>query len=209
MVIYTSASLALYCSHCGKIHTHNICRFSLNSCNQIELRCSCGNMQAKISSARKDQFFLTIYCELCRKNHVLCVNLTHSGASELRKLYCANNNLELGFVGKRQLIEQTLERHRYAVNRALPDQSGTDNENSQVLLDVLNRVHDIAESGGVRCNCGSAAIRAEVLASCIELRCQTCGASVALAARNDMDLARLDEVKNIELSLSCHSRQTY
>ncbi|KYZ78243.1 hypothetical protein AXX12_01485 [Anaerosporomusa subterranea] len=209
MVIYTSAALALYCSHCGKIHTHNICRFSLNACNQTELRCSCGHMQAKISPARKDQFFLTIYCELCRKNHVLCVNFTHSGASELRKLYCANNNLELGFVGKRQLIEQTLERHRYAVNRALPDQSGTDNENSQVLLDVLNRVHDIAESGGVRCNCGSAAIRAEVLASCIELRCQTCGASVALAARNDMDLARLDEVKNIELSLSCHSRQTY
>lgn len=209
MVINTSATLAFYCAHCGKIHTHTISRFSLDTCHPVELRCSCGHLQAKIFPARKGRLFLSIYCELCRKNHVLCVNYKHSDTAELRKLYCANNNLELGFVGNRQLIEQTLEQHRYAVNRALPDQSGTDNENSQVLLDVLNRVHDIAENGGVRCNCGTAAIRAEVLAACIELRCQACGARVTLAARNEMDLARLEEVKTIELSLSCHSRRTY
>jgi hypothetical protein len=209
MVIYSCVTLALYCSHCGKIHTHDICRFSLKACNQAELHCSCGHMQAKISPARESQFFLTLYCELCRKNHVLCIDFKHSGAFELRKLYCAENNLELGFAGDHQLIEQTLECHRYAVNHALPDQSGTDTENSQVLLDILNRVHDIAEIGGVSCNCGSTAIRANVLASCIELRCQSCGASVALAARNEMDLARLEEVKTIELSSPWHSRQTH
>lgn len=209
MVIDTTTTLALYCSHCGKIHLHTVCRFSLHADKQAELCCSCGHMQARVAPARKGQFFLTLYCQLCHKQHVLCVSYRQSGVSEPRKLYCAKNNLELGFAGDRELIERTLEQHRYAVNHALPDQSGNDgadNENSQVLLEVLNKVHDIAENGGVHCSCGSSAIRARVLASCIELRCQACGASVTLDARNEMDLARLADIKTIHLSRSCHSR---
>ncbi len=209
MVISTGAALALYCSHCGKIHIHELCRFSLNTGSHNELRCSCGHLQARISPARKSQSLLTLYCELCKKNHVLCIDFKHAAASELCKLYCAEDNLEMGFFGSRHIVEQTLEQDHYAVTRFLPDQSGTDPENSQVLLAVLNRVHDIAEIGGVHCACGCASIKARVLTSCIELRCQSCGAYVALAARSEKDLVRLDATKTIELSPSCHSRQTH
>lgn len=209
MAISTGATLALYCSHCGNIQIHHLCRFSLNIRSHVELHCSCGHLQAKISPARKSQSLLSLYCDLCRKDHVLCIDFKRADADELCKLYCIEENLELGFFGNRHLVEQTLEQDKSATNRFLPDQPGADNENSQVLLAVLNRVHDIAEFGGVYCTCGSVSIKAKVLTSSIELRCQSCGAYVTLAARSEVDLARLDAAKTIELSLSCHSRQTY
>ena len=209
MVICTVATLALYCSHCGKIHTHDVSRFSLKACNRAELQCNCGHILAKIYYSRGTYFLLTLYCELCRKDHVLFIDYRQSGSAKLRKLYCRENNLELGFSGSRQLIEQTLERHRSEVNRALPDLTSSDNENSQVLLDILNRVHDIAENGGVVCHCKRSSIRAEVLPACIELRCQNCGAFEVVSARNEADLARLESIEIIELSSSRHSRQTH
>lgn len=209
MVICTVTTLALYCSHCGKIHTHDVSRFSLKACNRAELQCNCGHVLAKISSYRGSYFLLTLYCELCRKNHILSIDYRQSGSAKLSKLYCGENNLELGFSGNRQLIEQTLERHRSEVNRALPDLTSSDNENSQVLLDILNRVHDIAENGGVVCHCGTSAIRAQVLPACIELRCQNCGACETVLARNEADLSRLESIKMIELASSRHSRQTH
>ncbi|MDU4961219.1 MAG: hypothetical protein E6X17_11235 [Sporomusaceae bacterium] len=206
MVLAATTTLALYCSHCGKIHLHTVCRFELHALKTAELCCSCGHVQARVAPARNGQFFLTLYCQLCRKQHVLCVSYRHNGAVEPRKLYCADNNLELGLAGERQLLEQTLDRHRYAVNHASQDPTGAESENSQVLLDVLNKVHDIAENGGVHCSCGSSAIRARVLTACIELRCLACGAAATLAARNETDLARLADMKTIDLSRSCHSR---
>jgi len=166
-------------------------------------------MLAKILFSRGNKFFVTVYCELCRKNHVLSIEYRRTGSTELRKLYCGENNLELGFVGSRRLIEQTLERHRSAVNRALPDLSSPETENSQIMLDILNRVHDIAESGGVICRCGGEAIRAQVLHACIKLQCQNCGAHAIVSARNEADFERLESVQRIELSLSCHSSQTH
>ena len=209
MVIHTDATLALYCSHCGKIHTHDISRFAIKANRQVELSCKCGHIEASIAVAGGAQFFLTIYCELCRKEHVLCIGYRRSDLAEIRKLYCPKNNLELGFVGRRPLIEQLLEQHRSAVNRVLPDQSNLENDNSQILLDILNRVHDIAETGGVTCNCGCAIIRAEVLPAGIEVRCQNCGANAAFSARNEADLMCFESVKLIKLSLPCHSRQTH
>lgn len=209
MVISTVASLALYCSHCGKIHTHDVSRFSLKACGQVEISCTCGQMLAKASFAQKGQFFLTVYCELCRKNHVLSIKWLGTCLSELRKLYCMKNNLELGFVGDYKLVEQTLEQHRSAVNRALPDQYTSDAEDSQILLDVLNRIHDIAERGGITCRCGSTAIRAQVLPVCIELRCQACGSYETLSATSETDLSRLESMERIELSLPYHSRKSH
>ena len=208
MVIHTVATLALYCSHCGKIHTHDVSRFSLKACNRAELHCNCGHMLAKIRFSRGGNFLITVYCELCKKNHVLTIEYKHNASEELHKLYCRNNNLELGFVGSRRLIDQTLERHRSAVNRALPDLTSPDNENSQIMLDILNKVHDIAENGGVICRCGGDSIRAQVLHACIKLQCQNCGAHAVFSARSEADFERLKSVQVIELSLPCHSSQT-
>lgn len=209
MVIQAAATLALYCSRCGKIHTHDIELFSLRSKKRVELCCSCGHKQAVISAVKRGQVLLTVFCELCRENHVLVIDFRHICAAELQKLYCMTNNLELGFVGDRRLIEQTIERHRSEVNRALPDRFTPDTENAEVMLDILNRLHDIAEKGGVTCCCGSTSIRATVLPCRIELRCQTCGAYETFSACNDVDLARVESVELIELSLPYHSRRTH
>lgn len=208
MVIYTEATLALYCSHCGKIHTHDVSRFSLKACTQDELHCTCGHKLAKILFSRGNYFLLTLYCELCRKDHVMPISYRQA-ASKVNKLYCRNNNLELGFSGDRQVIDQTLERHRTEVNRVLPDVSSSDNENSQLLLDILNRIHDLAEGGGIVCHCGTSSIRAQVLPACIELRCQNCGSYEIVSARNEADLTRLEAADTIELSSSRHTSQTH
>lgn len=209
MVIYTDATLALYCTRCGKIQTHLISPFTLNPSGRAKLNCQCGHKQGEICVSSHGQFLLTVFCELCQRNHVLCFSNRYTDTGIVQKLYCMKHNLELGFVGECRLIEQTIEWHKSAVNYPLPDPNSPDSDNPEVMLDLLNRVHDIAERGGVTCRCGRALIRAEVFSSYIELRCQTCGAYETFSARTESDLARVESAQLIELSLPCHSRKTH
>lgn len=207
MVICTAITLALYCSRCGKIQAHDISRFQLHSSKRRELSCSCGQKQAMISDACHQQFLLDIFCDLCGRNHVLCIQSRHFGDTELRKLYCAQNNLELGLIGNRRCIEETIENHKHAVVNSVPEQSSDEIvENPQIMLDVLNRVHDIAEKGGVTCRCGSPAIQADIMPHSIELYCLTCGAYQLIPAQGETDLAFMESVERIELPPSRHFR---
>lgn len=209
MVVTTVTTLALYCPHCGKINIHDVSQFVLNTEQQIELQCSCGCTQAKVVPAKGKRFFLRLYCKLCRQYHMFTLSYRGSSSDSLHKLYCHAYNLEIGFIGIRSLVEQTLAEHRSAVEQSVPVLAPVENENPELLLAVLNRLHDIAETGGIACCCGCNSIRAEVFALCIELNCQTCGASLSVAAATEADLARLKNVERIELQPLCHLGQIY
>ncbi len=216
MIIVAVATLALYCPRCGKIQTHDISRFDQNKAGSRALLCSCGQVQATISGARHRQYLLNIPCIVCQTNHIICLDSRSffpvgtddtALSNKVEKIYCPEENIELGFVGDRPVIQQTIAEHKQEFDRLVQedefeyDDCGYDEyvENPQVMFEILNKVHDIAEKGGVFCRCGSLSIEAEVLPECIELKCRQCGSRQIIPAQSDQDLTQAELLETIEL----------
>lgn len=219
MVISAVATFALYCPRCGKLQLHDVSRFNLKMAESHVLRCSCGQVQATITSARHHQYILSIPCVSCNTNHVVCLDSRRFLGSEehqktLSKIYCPVENLELGFAGNRNSIEFFMNEHRQEVERLAREMYKNEYseydesiENPQIMLEVLNRVHDIAETGQVHCRCGSSAIEAMIMPECIELYCRSCGAQMAIPAVCEQDLEKVQRQATIELIPSCYSKR--
>ncbi|MPN01825.1 hypothetical protein SDC9_149037 [bioreactor metagenome] len=202
MIIGTAATLALYCPRCGKIENHDISRFVMKNSVRLDLSCSCGQIQATLTACRH-QYLLNIPCLVCQTNHVIRLNKKEFWHTEFDKIYCAQENLELGFIGQRKIIEKTIADHKREFDSIIHemdfDDYGEYIENPSLMLEILNRVHDIAEHGGIFCRCGSSAVEINLLPDGIELRCVHCGGHKVIDARREQDLALINTLEVIEL----------
>lgn len=208
MVIRTEATLALYCPHCGKLHMHSFNRFNLPGTAKRELVCSCGQIQAAISSVGRRQYLLDIPCVLCETTHKVCIDARRFWRAEADKLYCAEENIELGLFGRSRIIEKTFADHKNELDQ-LPREAEYDDEhidNPQVMFGIFNRIHDMAEQGDISCRCGQFAIDAEVLPNCIELTCRQCGSRRVVPALTDSDLEQVKSWEFIQLIPQRRSR---
>ncbi|MEN6414842.1 MAG: hypothetical protein ABFC84_19050 [Veillonellales bacterium] len=208
MVIHTVTTMALYCPRCGKLQKHDISRFSANQPFQRELYCSCGQWQASFSSACRRQYLLRIPCTVCQSHHIICLDSKQFWRAQMEKIYCGQENLEIGFIGDRKIIEHTIADHKREIDNAIremdSDEYGENIENPRVMLEILNRVHDIAEKGGVYCQCGSAAVEIVVLPNGVELVCAQCGTRLLVPAQDEQDILYLAAMDSIELMSQCH-----
>ncbi|MBP2626555.1 MAG: hypothetical protein H6Q68_1266 [Firmicutes bacterium] len=211
MVINTVSTLALYCSRCGKIHMHNISRFNLKSTMQRNLLCSCGQIQATITSSGERQCLLDIPCVLCQTNHVICLDSKRLWRAEIDKIYCVQENFELGFIGARQVIAEFVNKYKVEFEKLASDMDEYDDyiQNPQVMLETLNKIHDMAEKGGLHCRCGSSAIGAEVLPGGIELECAQCGGQLLIPAQSEQDLTYIEALEDIEIISLRRSRHKH
>ncbi|MDD4600286.1 hypothetical protein SDC9_22936 [bioreactor metagenome] len=212
MVIGTAATLALYCPRCGKIQKHDISRFALRDSVRIDLACSCGQIQATLTACRH-QYLLNIPCLVCQMNHIISLNKKKFWHTNFEKIYCARENLEMGFIGQKEKIEQKIADHKREfdsmVHELDVDDYGEYIENPPVLLEILNRVHDIAERGHIVCHCGKSAVEINLLPDGIELSCAHCGSHKIIEARREQDLAYIASLEKIELVAERRSHQKH
>lgn len=200
MLINTVATLALYCSRCGQIQMHDLSRFTLKSLVGCELSCSCGQRQATIVGVGHGQCLLDVPCVVCETSHIICIGMLEFGRKKVTKMYCTAANLELGFWGDHQAIEQAIADQRREFDSIIRDVAHDDYiENPQIMFEVLNKIHDIAERGEVYCRCGGNIIEAEVQPGYVELVCAQCEGRRAIAARTEADLVAVTTMATIEL----------
>lgn len=210
MIIGAVATLALYCPRCGKIQNHDVSRFIMKDSARLDLYCSCGQLQAVFTACRH-QYLLNIPCLVCQTNHVISLDKKKFWHAKFEKIYCVQENLELGFFGKRNLIEKMLADHKREfdslVHEMAFDDYGEYIENPLIMLEILNRIHDIAENGGIFCSCGSTAVEINLLPDGIELSCIHCGAQKIIDARREQDLTLINSLEVIELISGRRSHQ--
>ncbi len=213
MVINTVSTLALYCSRCGKIHMHNISRFNFKSNEQRKLLCSCGQIQATITSIGERQCLLDIPCVLCQTNHVVCLDSKRLWYANIDKIYCVQEHFELGFVGARHIIAETVNKYKVEFEKLALDMDIDECDdyvqNPQVMLETLNKIHDMAERDCLHCRCGSFAIGAEVLPDGIELECAQCGGQLFIPTRNEQDLTYVEALEELEIISLRRSRHKH
>lgn len=200
MLINTVSTLALYCSRCGQIQMHDLSRFALKDSVGRELLCSCGQRQATITGVGHKQYLLDVPCVVCETSHIICVYIAAPGSGRVDKLYCTAANLELGFSGDRQAIEKAIADQRREFDSIVRDVAHDDYiENPQIMFEVLNKIHDIAERGGVYCRCGGNIIEADVQPDHVELVCRHCEGRRIISASTEADLVEAKAMGTIEL----------
>lgn len=210
MAIGTTATLALYCPRCGKIQKHDVSRFTMKDSARFDLMCSCGQIQASLTACRH-QYLLNIPCLVCQTNHTIFLDKKKFWNTRFDKIYCAQENLELGFIGQKENIEQTIADHKREFDSMVSemefDDYGEYIENPSVMLEILNRVHDIAERGQIFCHCGSSAVEINLLPDGLELSCAHCGGHKIIEARSEKDLTYVASLETIELVAERRSHQ--
>lgn len=206
MVIRAVTVLALHCARCGKIHFHEMSRFKLAQQTGRELICACGALQGTLVSSGPRQCLISIPCVVCQKEHLVCLDGRQMWRSGTEKLYCKESNVELGFIGERETIAAMVADYKREFEQMVSDYDDYV-ENPEVMYEVLNYIHDIAEKGHILCDCGGSAIGAELLPDCIQLYCEKCGGQVVVPASTERDLAYVRSLEHIDLLTPRRSRR--
>ena len=118
-------------------------------------------------------------------------------------IYCPQCQLELAFVGAKQDVAKVVDRRNREIE-ALVHEMGLDDyfKNPLVTYDMINYIHDMAESKKIYCECGSHDITATVNFDKIELFCKKCGSSYIINTRDKYDLERAKKARPIIIKQS-------
>lgn len=187
MLIDTACSVALYCQRCGRIHLQDIPLFSGHGC--VPLVCgSCGHTMGEAAFRPRRGLALNIRCGICGSGNRQQFSWNQLRHLSFEKLYCAEDHFELGYIGRWQDIAEFLDFNAAEYDALHPGDGEDFPERQQTMLEALNRVHDMADSGELACSCGSTRITASVIGEVILLECLACGSVCVLPARTSADL---------------------
>lgn len=207
LLIRTAFSIALYCPRCGKLNLHDVSHFAHRS-GSLDLYCSCRYKQASVSFVGARQLLVRLPCVLCHSTHQLFFDRQVLRYHEPKKIYCPDQNFELGLIGRREAIEETLQLHENTFCQLW--QEGLKHDEicrQRVLLEVLNKVHDIAAEQKIYCMCGAQHMTADILPEGILLTCLSCGGYELIRATEE-ELSRLyaqNQIAITNVSVLSHS----
>lgn len=201
MIIATETVIAIRCSTCGKMDYHPISRFDFAGQKNIKINCSCGALKVIVGTKNNKQFWLQIPCVLCETNHLIYYKGKQLWSDEVDFFYCTDTNVELGFFGPGEKVKIVAENYEHNLE-TLVDELGYDEYfySPEIMVEVLNSLHDIADAGYLYCECGNYQIEVDIFPDRIELQCKECDSISIIYAETEEDLRIIKEVEKIELA---------
>ena len=200
MIVATEFIVAIRCPLCGKLDLHNVSRFSLAGSGSYKINCACGAPKLVIGTKNHQKYWFQIPCVLCETNHLVYYKAKELCSDKVEYLYCTETNVELGFFGSEEKVRGLAENYEYNLE-SLVDGLGYDDYffSPEIMFEVLNSLHDVAEEGFLYCECGSYQIEIDIFPDRIELQCKECKTVSTIFAETEEDLKRLKGTKKIEL----------
>ena len=187
MLIHTVCSVAFYCQRCGQIHIQDVPCFSGHQ--KFVLRCgNCSYEQARISVRPRKGIAIEISCGVCGTKNTVTYPLQILRRMQFEKIYCGQDQFELGYIGHWQAIAEFLDFNAAEYEALHPGDEDNFMGRQQILLEAVNRVHDMAEDGEIACPCGSREFMADVAEDSILLECVHCGSYAVFPAGSAEEL---------------------
>ncbi|MFW5991590.1 MAG: hypothetical protein ACOCQN_00165 [Halanaerobiaceae bacterium] len=203
MVIEKSTAFAMRCPTCGRLDVEQINIFQLSGDGEVVFRCDCGTTKATIRKRGGSYISVNYYCIICDKPHsiVLPKNIFWS-RKHLNTLHCLDTDLNLGYFGSYRLIREELERQQEELNSMANELGFDEFADPEVMLEILDYLHDIAATGGLYCECGSHNINIELFSDKLELSCHHCNARLKISAAKRADLDNIKKMDEIIISFT-------
>ncbi len=199
MVIKFSAAFSLRCVNCGCSNINRVNIFELNPVKKYE--CKCGEQIVEIKKSGKNIEF-NIICMLCDYKHTINISQNKFWSDTLNNLVCPQTNRKIGYFGTYKKIKDILNREEQDL-KAMANKSGLDDFKSpEIVLDILDYLHDIAARENLYCECGSHNIYIDLFSDSIKIFCNFCDNFILIPATDKKELEKVKSFKEIILSFS-------
>ncbi len=197
MLLTTDTVVALRCPMCGKFEMHGLSLFAFAGQKTVQIGCSCGATKLILGTKNRKNFWLQVPCVLCETKHMFYYSRKQIWAENVLNIVCSESKIELGYIGSRDKVEILVETYEQDISKLLEEMDPDDFiNNPNIMMEVLNCLHDIAEDGYLFCECGNVKIEVDVLPDRLELQCGECEAMGTIYAETQEDL---DNIKNMEM----------
>jgi hypothetical protein len=138
---------------------------------------------------------------MCEGRHLFQHTLKEIWSPDVLSLACEETGIEVCFFGPPEQVRGCIEEQERSFKEMAEDLGFSDYfANPEVMYEVLDFLHNIAEEGKLSCTCGNFQIEVEIFADRIELRCPDCGAMGMIDAASEEDLDNLKDAWEIRLS---------
>lgn len=189
MLIDTSVTIAYKCTSCGSYEFFGISLFKFLYKAQCRLSCRCKKSWISVKQEGESNFLISIPCIGCGNEHTYLYTKKNILSGEAVVFNCPETGLQICFIGRDEIVRKKVDSLEKEFDELI-DMYGYESyfHNTQVMFDALNRIHDIALSGNLYCECGSTDIDLVLLSERILLRCGKCGGSKSIPAAKNTDL---------------------
>lgn len=202
MLIDTGKTIAYKCSSCGSFKFYNISPFLLLHKKESSFYCRCGKSCITIVQEGKSGFLIKTPCIGCGNEHIYFIKKRDMVLKDISLFNCPETGIKQCFLGKDNLVRKKVDSLEKELDELI-NMFGYDNyfQNTQVMLDSLNKIHDIAAQGGLLCECGSNGIELILLSDRIVLKCKKCSADKIVMAATNQDLKELLQRQGMFISI--------
>lgn len=200
MLIDMDITIAYKCSSCGTFDFTNINIFKLFLQGSLVSRCRCKAEKLDIFKLSKNEYRLTVPCIYCGLVHSYVINREELISNNLLIYNCPITNINQCFIGTDKQVRSRVDSFEKQLDLIL-DTMGYDDyfENSQVMMDTLNKIHEIAEQGKLYCECGYKDIVVSLLPKGVYLKCRKCSGDKFIPAASNNDLKKTMQKAGIYL----------
>jgi hypothetical protein len=146
---------------------------------------------SSITVSREDScnYKIKLPCIGCGDEHIFIFSRKKVLSGGVCILYCPEKGIPQCVIGRDELVRKKVDCLEQELDELI-DMFGYDSyfKNTQVMLDSLNRIHDIAEQGNLLCECGNDDIELILLSDRIYLKCRKCPGNIVISAATNEDL---------------------
>ncbi len=203
MVLELSTAFAMRCPVCGRLEIDQINIFQLSGDKKYTIHCDCGSEKAIIARKGSKHIAMNYYCIICDCKHSIVIpKVKFWSKNRFNTLLCHETDLKLGYYGSYKLLNRELERQQKDLDSMANELGFDDFIDPELMLAVLDYLHDTAADSNLYCECGSHDINIELFSNRVELACNNCQASLIIPVSCKEDLVGLKMSDEIVLKFS-------
>jgi hypothetical protein len=149
--------------------------------------CRCNGSALVITKEGPVNYKIKIPCIGCDTSHTYLLDRKGIVKTDINVLYCPKTGMQQCFIGNDLDVRKKIDNLEKEFDELI-NMFGYDNyfQNTQVMFDTVNILHDIAEKSNLFCECGNKDIELLLLSDKIYLRCKKCpGNKIIYAASNE------------------------
>ncbi|PYG87186.1 hypothetical protein LY28_02324 [Ruminiclostridium sufflavum DSM 19573] len=212
MLIDMDFTIAYKCFCCGTFDFTNINLFKFHRHKSIIPKCRCEGTKLEIFEAGRNTYKIIVPCIGCGEEHELTINREDITGKDIMTYTCPITNIKQCFIGRDSAVREHVDNFEKELDIII-DGLGYENYfiNTQVMIETLNKIHDIAEQDGLRCQCGCNDIGVFLLRKGIYLKCHQCSGNKFIPAASNSDLKKTIQRVRIILAdrktkINCQSK---
>jgi hypothetical protein len=197
MLIDMEITIAYKCFSCGTFDFTGINLFKLQHKKQV-YKCVCRESELTIKELDKNQYLLSVPCIGCGLKHSYIIKREDILFKDVSIYLCPVTGLKHCFIGRDNLVRDYIDMYEIEMDIMI-NSLGYDSyfANNQVMIDTLNKIHDIASNGLLYCECGCGKISVNMLRKGIYLKCSQCSGGKLIPAATNGDLKNILETPRI------------